>query len=86
MINPKAYTLVATGPVTIDGKTGSKDVTYALVPPGLSALTGRGGSPHYRPGPWECTGATVSADILSLPVGTDAMCTITYRFDPVRPR
>ena len=51
------WTLTATGPSTITGKTSDPAVTGATVPTGTFNLT-ESGPANYSPSAWVCTGAT----------------------------
>ncbi|MBD5784823.1 hypothetical protein IF650_01400 [Cellulosimicrobium terreum] len=74
---PDDWTLTATGPdATVTGATGSDEVTGAFVPAGDYTLS-EGGWSGFEAGPWECTGATVSDDVVSVPGGADVSCTVT---------
>lgn len=73
---PTAWTLAATGPVTVSGATGSPAVTAAFVPVGSYALSESGGPANYVAGTWSCSGATLSGTTVTLAEGNDATCTI----------
>ncbi|MEO9197131.1 MAG: hypothetical protein ABI206_00135, partial [Antricoccus sp.] len=76
------WTLTATGPSTITGKTGSATVTNAAVPVGTYALT-ESGPVGYTPSDWTCTGgATTTATTITLALGQAATCTITNTAKP----
>ncbi|MGG6461830.1 prealbumin-like fold domain-containing protein [Solilutibacter silvestris] len=70
-----AWTLTATGPVTITGATGSGTVTNAVVPTGTYALS-ESGPANYVAGPWSCTAGTLSGSSVTLASGQNATCTI----------
>jgi hypothetical protein len=80
-----AWTLSATGPVTISGATGAAAVTGALVPAGTYALAESGGPANYTAGAWQCTGGTLQGANLTLAAGGTASCTITNTFVPPNP-
>ncbi|MFM2105817.1 MAG: hypothetical protein RL338_849, partial [Chloroflexota bacterium] len=72
------WTLVATGPVTVSGASG----TLHAVPAGTYSLSEIGGSPDYSGGTWNCTGASMpSTDQVSVTDGASVACTVvnTYR-------
>jgi hypothetical protein len=72
-----AWTLTATGPTPISGKTGDSDVTSAPVQVGTYTLSEDGPS-GYTASDWTCTGATDSTgDSVTLAEGDDETCTIT---------
>ncbi|OLT49129.1 hypothetical protein [Cellulosimicrobium sp. CUA-896] len=74
---PEHWTLTATGPdATITGRSGSAAVTGAPVPAGDYVLAEDGWS-GFAAGPWECTGGTVTGDVVTVPAGGDVSCTIT---------
>lgn len=74
---PEHWTLTATGAVTtVGGPSGSDAVTDAYVPAGDYTLAEDGWS-GFAAGPWECTGATVTGDVVAVPEGGDVTCTIT---------
>ncbi len=77
------WTLTATGPTTITGKTAHAEVTNATVTPGsytLSESTGAG----YTASEWSCTNgrssiAVTSDSAVAVPAGGSVTCTITNR-------
>lgn len=74
------WTLVAQGPVTISGVTGSATVTNASVEPGSYALSETGGRAVYDASPWTCSidgGAAVAGASVTLSYGQRAVCSIT---------
>jgi hypothetical protein len=74
---PSHWTLTATGePVTISGPSGSDAVTNAFVPAGDYTLSEDGWS-GFEAGPWECTGAAVEGDVVTIGEGAVVECTIT---------
>ncbi|QJW35303.1 hypothetical protein [Cellulosimicrobium protaetiae] len=79
---PSHWTLSATGEptpgdvVTVSGPSGSPAVTDAFVPAGDYTLSEDGWS-GFEAGPWECTGATVEGDVVSIGEGAVVGCTIT---------
>ncbi|WP_269930950.1 DUF7507 domain-containing protein [Aminobacter sp. HY435] len=80
------FTLTATGPVTIAGKTGTPVVTSAEVPAGTYALT-ESNLPGYAGGDYSCAvdgGAAVSGNSLTLGVGQEAVCAIVNDDMPAR--
>ena len=75
------WTLTATGPSTITGKTTDPAVTGATVPTGTFNLT-ESGPANYSPSAWVCTGATSqTATSVTLAKGAKATCTITNTRD-----
>ncbi|WP_454042419.1 prealbumin-like fold domain-containing protein [Cellulosimicrobium sp. Marseille-Q8652] len=79
---PEHWTLTATGgpdpdaPVTVSGPSGSDAVTDAFVPAGDYTLVEDGWS-GFEAGPWVCTGAPVTGDVVSIGAGADVVCTVT---------
>lgn len=78
---PRDWTLTATGPDTVRGRTGDESVTGADVAPGTYDLS-EDGPDGYRPSGWTCaegdgTALPVTADHVTLPAGADVTCTIT---------
>ena len=77
------WTLTATGPTTIRGKTAQPAVTKATVTPGAYALTESAGA-GYAPSAWSCTDgesplAVSAAGSVTIPNGGSVTCTITNR-------
>ncbi len=70
-----AWTLSATGPVTLTGATATASITNVPVPPGTYVLS-EAGPPGYSAGPWACTAGTLAGTSLTLAVGQIATCTI----------
>lgn len=74
-----AWTLVATGPQTISGATGTAAVTTAAVATGTYALSETGGPTGYTAGTYSCvknSGSAVVANSITLAFGDVATCTI----------
>lgn len=71
-----AFTLSATGPVSISGATGTAAVTNAAVKVGTYGL-GEAGPVGYAASTWSCTAGTLSGSNLTLAAGDVATCTIT---------
>ncbi len=76
-----AFTLTATGPVTINGIEGNAAVTNANVNAGTyvlseSALAG------YTGGAWSCVGGTLTGSSLVLTQSQNATCTVTNDDQP----
>ena len=84
---PTAWTLSATGTVTISGHVGDPTVTAAEVPVGHYTLAETGGPAGYTGSSWSCTGAsavdTVAGKVTLAP-GNDATCTITNTDQPAK--
>ena len=74
---PGDWTLTATGPDTVTGPGNSADVTEQTVTPGDYTLTESGGPPGYDPGTWQCTGGTVTDDVVTITDDATVVCTIT---------
>ncbi|NUO77154.1 MAG: hypothetical protein HOQ32_14210, partial [Lysobacter sp.] len=75
-----AWTLTATGPVTISGTEGATAITDASVPVGAYALSESGGPAGYTASTYSCVvngAAAVSGNNLTLAAGDVATCTIT---------
>ena len=72
-----AWTLSATGPITISGRTGEAAVTGAPVQVGSYALAEAGGPAGYQASAWSCVGGTSSPADITLAAGERATCTIT---------
>ncbi|MEH6418704.1 DUF7507 domain-containing protein, partial [Pseudomonas sp. CGJS7] len=76
---PAAWTLTATGPVTISGATGAAAVTNASVDAGTYSLSESGGPTGYIAGTYSCVlngGAAAASNSISLAAGDVATCTI----------
>ncbi|MEH6422474.1 hypothetical protein, partial [Pseudomonas sp. CGJS7] len=76
---PAAWTLTATGPVTISGATGAAAVTNASVDAGTYSLSESGGPTGYIAGTYSCVlngGAATVANSITLAAGDVATCTI----------
>lgn len=76
------WTLTATGPQTITGKTTAPAVTKAVVTPGSYALSESGGPAGYAASAWSCVGGTLSGSSVTVPADTDVTCTITNSDKP----
>ena len=74
---PTDWTLTATGPTTISGITGSSAISGATVSAGNYTLSESGGPLGYTSDGWNCTGGTLNGDVLTLPLNTNATCTVT---------
>jgi hypothetical protein len=70
------WTLSASGPTQISGTTGSGSVTNAAVNAGTYTLSESTGPAGYTAGSWECTGATVNGNQVTVPAGGNVICTI----------
>ena len=73
---PDAWTLTATGAVTIAGPSGAAAVTGVAVPSGAYVLSEStvGG---FAGGAWDCGGAPLAGATVTVTDGTDVECTIT---------
>ena len=71
-----AFTLTATGPVTISGVEGAAAVTNANVNAGTYALT-ESSLAGYTASAWSCVGGTLAGANLTLTQAQNATCTIT---------
>ncbi|MFK4790722.1 hypothetical protein [Microbacterium sp. ZW T5_56] len=69
-------TLTATGPQTITGVTGDPAVTNAQVGAGDYTLS-EDSPAGYDPSAWVCPGATLTNDVVTVPLGGNVTCTIT---------
>lgn len=78
---PSDWTLTATGPTTISGVSGSSTVTGATVSAGTYVLSESGGPSGYTAGAWSCDNGTLVGSSLTLPLATDATCTIVNTRD-----
>ncbi|HEY3631312.1 MAG TPA: hypothetical protein VGL21_10460 [Jatrophihabitantaceae bacterium] len=76
---PSGWTLHASGPVTLDGTSGSAAVTDVSVPAGTYALSADGGPNGYQLSDWTCTGGTGA---VTLAAGDVATCTVTATAQP----
>ncbi|MCA5924270.1 collagen-binding domain-containing protein [Curtobacterium oceanosedimentum] len=73
---PDDWTLTATGPATVSGRSGSDAVTDQTVPAGDYQLSESDGPDGYESGDWACTGAPVADAVVSVSDGDDVVCTI----------
>ncbi|WP_136517773.1 hypothetical protein [Cellulomonas telluris] len=74
-----AWTLTATSPgTTLEGASGSSDVTDVPVPAGTYTLSESGPGGFASEG-WACMGATVDGDTVQVVTGADVTCTVTNR-------
>jgi Prealbumin-like fold domain len=71
-----AFTLTATGPVTITGTEGAAAITNANVNAGTYALT-ESTLAGYTGGAWSCVGGTLTGSSLVLTQAQNATCTVT---------
>jgi Prealbumin-like fold domain len=71
-----AFTLTATGPVTITGTEGAAAITNANVNAGTYALT-ESTLAGYTGGAWSCVGGTLTGSNLALAQNQNATCTVT---------
>ncbi|KTS84948.1 hypothetical protein NS183_13625 [Microbacterium testaceum] len=71
------WTLSATGPTPITGKTNATSVTNAPITAGTYTLSESGGPAGYTASAWSCNGATASGSTVTIPAGTNVTCTIT---------
>jgi large repetitive protein len=78
------WTLRAAGPVTIAGATGTDAVTRASIRAGTYTLSEAGGPSDYTASAWSCRGATVSGDMVEVPLGANVVCLIVNT-DPQPP-
>ena len=76
---PAAWTLIAAGPATISGTTGTAPVTKATVPVGSYDLSESVGPAGYTAGDWSCTGGSLTGHTLQLPLGVNVTCTVVNR-------
>ena len=84
---PRAWTLSATGPVTIQGLVGDASITDAQVRVGTYSLFESGGPSGYTPSQFVCTGAASTnpaTGTVTLAAGNAATCTITNTDQPAR--
>ena len=70
------WTLTATGPTTIAGKSGEGAVTGAIVHPGAYTLS-ESGPGGYDASTWTCTGGIQAGTQITLALGENASCSIT---------
>ncbi|RFU36397.1 VWA domain-containing protein [Actinomadura logoneensis] len=88
---PRRWVLRATGPQTIQGRTGQRAVTHAAVPPGGYTLSEHQGPGGYRASSWRCFNhgrrmTVQNGDHITLQPGDDVICVITNtRHRPVMP-
>ncbi|NMM24120.1 MAG: hypothetical protein HHJ11_11580 [Phycicoccus sp.] len=76
-----AWTLTATGPITISGHTTDSSVTSAAVSAGTYVLSEAG--PGGYVGTWSCVGGTFTGpDQVALALGQDATCTVNNVAQP----
>lgn len=78
----RAWTLSATGPTTVTGRTGDYQVTNVEVAPGAYTLSETGGPGGYAGGAWSCTDGTLTGNTLTLGLTDVATCTIVNRDQP----
>jgi Prealbumin-like fold domain len=76
-----AFTLTATGPVTISGIEGNAAVTNASVNAGTYALT-ESSLAGYTGGAWSCVGGTLTGSSLVLTQAQNATCTVSNDDQP----
>lgn len=75
---PSAWTLTATdGAATVSGPANSPAVTQAAVAPGAWTLGETGGPSGYDPLGWNCSGGSVSGDVVQVPPSKDVVCILT---------
>ena len=79
---PTDWTLTADGPTTISGAVGDPAVTDATVDAGAYDLSETDGPTGYTPGPWTCTGGTVTDGTVTIPNDGDVTCTIDNDDEP----
>ena len=72
---PADWTLFATGPTTITGRTGDSSVTGAAMKAGTYTLDDSG--PSGYAGVWSCTSSGLTGSTLVLGAGDDVTCTLT---------
>ncbi|MDC7121913.1 hypothetical protein OMK64_10235 [Cellulomonas fimi] len=73
---PQAWTLSATGPVTVSGLSGGPGVTGVQVPAGTYALA-ESGPTNYTTSGWVCDGGAGGPGTVEVTAGADVTCTIT---------
>ena len=71
------WTLTATGPTTVSGKTGDSAITAAPVKAGTYDLRESGGPSGYTASPWTCNGGMLDGATLTLDIDQNVTCTIT---------
>ncbi|WP_344802490.1 hypothetical protein [Microlunatus ginsengisoli] len=71
---PADWTLTATGPTTITGRTGDSSVTDAAVKAGTYTLDASG--PSGYTGTWSCSSHRLNGSTLVLDTGDDETCTL----------
>ena len=81
-VTPAAWTLTATGPVTITGSSGSPAVTNAAVSAGTYQLSESAVSGYTNGSNWDCGSKGSSLTAISLSVGDSVTCTITNDDQP----
>jgi uncharacterized repeat protein (TIGR01451 family) len=77
------WTLSATGPSTISGKTGDSTITSATVKAGQYTLAESGGPNGYTASAWTCDNniSVNNSSQMTLPLDKDVTCTITNTRD-----
>ena len=78
---PTDWTLSASGPTNISGKSGDASITNANVNSGVYTLSESGGPANYTAGSWSCIGGSLTGDQLTLSSGQSATCTINNNDD-----
>jgi hypothetical protein len=79
------WTLIATGPSTVSGTTGSREVTSVNVPTGAYVLSESGGPRHYAQlSGWQCSGSggTQEGSQITLEAGADVTCSTQNTYVP----
>jgi len=79
---PSAWTLTASGPTTISGKTNTPSVTNASVSTGTYALSESGGPSGYAASSWSCVGGSQSGSSVTIAANQNVTCTITNDDQP----
>ena len=74
---PTDWTLTATGPTNLSGRSGDPAVTDATVQVGSYLLAENGGPAGYLPSAWTCVGGIPGPGTVALAPGERASCTIT---------
>ena len=70
-----AFTLTATGPITVSGTEGAAAITNASINAGTYVLSETGPA-GYAAGAWSCVGGTLAGANLTLAQNQNATCTI----------
>ena len=76
------WTLTGAGPVTINGATGSAQVTAAVVQVGDYNLSEAGGPGGYTPSDWDCGDADLTGSTVTVPLAANVTCSIVNSDQP----